>query len=213
MEFAGDRMTIQEVGDHTVFTFGPAGKGRVCGDCQLCCRLVPVPEIGKQAGVKCPASRVGKGCTIYAERPMSCRTWSCRWLSDPETAGMKRPDRAHYVIDRTWDYVTAVDDATGEKTRIGVVQVWCDPNYPNAYKSAELRAYMLHQATEHRVATIIRFGRTDAVTVFAPPLTHDGEWHEKRGSLEPRNAKERAEALMLGESDWADQAGQPSGAL
>ena len=69
---------------------------RKCGDCQLCCKLLPTKEIGKVANTRCEHQRTGKGCTIYARRPFSCSSWSCRWLLEDDTADLSRPDRAHY---------------------------------------------------------------------------------------------------------------------
>lgn len=188
VELAGDRMTIKEGADGvTTITFDDKGTGRACGDCQLCCRLVPVPTIGKAAGVKCQFQKYGKGCTIYADRPFACRTWSCRWLSDPETAGMSRPDRCHYVIDCTWDYVTMVPKDGGAPIQIPVIQVWVDPAHRDAHRAPELREYMARVAIKHGAATIIRWSRQDAITVFPPAISNDGEWHERTGNLEERH--------------------------
>jgi Putative zinc- or iron-chelating domain len=87
---------------------------RRCGDCQLCCKLLPMkaektehfdetvakmvevgllhPEVkrrmirdfDKPAGEKCQFQKHGVGCRIYARRPFGCRFWSCVWLSDPQ---------------------------------------------------------------------------------------------------------------------------------
>lgn len=49
---------------------------RVCGDCQLCCLLMPVEEMGKKASVRCKYQRAGKGCSIYPRRDH--RSWAWR---------------------------------------------------------------------------------------------------------------------------------------
>jgi hypothetical protein len=112
MELAGDRMTVVERDGVTTFTFDDKGTGRVCGDCQLCCKLLPVPPLKKAAGRRCQHQKFGKGCAIQDHKPFACRAWSCRWLSDPATAGMSRPDRSHYVIDVVSDYVTVTASLT-----------------------------------------------------------------------------------------------------
>jgi hypothetical protein len=123
---------------------------------------------------------------------MPCRVWACRWLADKETAGMPRPDRCHYVIDLTDDYVEMVPHDGGERRRIGVVQVWVDPAYRDAYRAPELRDYMLRMAKEHSMATIVRYSSREAVTIFPPPLSEDGEWHEIRdGKVVDRTALDR----------------------
>jgi hypothetical protein len=147
-ELAGDHPTLiyEPTGQLTV-EFRKESNGRACGDCQLCCKLVPVPTIEKPAGKRCKYSKVGKGCTVYETRPFDCRSWSCRWMADrAHTEGMSRPDRAHFVIDLTPDYITLTMNDTGEETKIGVIQVWVDPAFPEVAKGAELRAYMQQMA-------------------------------------------------------------------
>lgn len=176
---AGDKIVLTHEGDTTTLTFNDKGTGRECGACTLCCKLCPVPgaPLHKPAGVKCKHQRAGKGCSIYASRPFACRSWACRWLCDSETAGMPRPDRCHYVIDIKDDYVEMVQD-DGTRHKIGVIQVWVDPAFRDAWKAPELRAYMLRMATDYRMATIIRFSSLVAITVFPPPLSEDRQWHE-----------------------------------
>lgn len=175
MELAGDRIRIEETADgKTTITFDDKGTGRVCGDCQLCCKLVPVPTIDKPANTRCQHQRHGKGCLVYAGRPFACRTWACRWLADPGATGLPRPDRAHYVIDVSWDFVTLTHTETGEPQHIPVIQVWVDPAFRNAYRAPELRAYMAMMAERYGAATLVRFGPGDALTVFAPHFSGNG---------------------------------------
>jgi hypothetical protein len=177
---AGDKIVLTHEDGKDVLTFGDKGIGRECGGCTLCCKLTPVPgpPLHKPAGVRCKHQRTGKGCAIYDERPFACRSWACRWLVDRETAGMPRPDRAHYVIDIKDDYIEIVHD-DGHRDRLGVIQVWLDPAFPDARHEPHLRAYMLRMAELHRYATIVRFSSLAAITIFPPPLTHDGQWHER----------------------------------
>jgi hypothetical protein len=190
LELAGNFMTFVEDDEGTAhITFDDVGTGRRCGDCRLCCRLLPVPLLRKAAGERCRYSRHGKGCTIYEQRPDVCRTWSCRWLADPTTTAIPRPDRAHYVIDLEYDYVTMQD---AEGSRIQVMQVWVDPAFRSAWDTKPLRDYMLLIATKWATATIIRFSSRDALVVFPPPLSSDGQWHIVRGGkVEARNAYEQ----------------------
>jgi hypothetical protein len=191
-EFAGDRITIEQNDDGLTITFDDHGTGRQCGACQLCCKLLPVPMIHKPAGVRCKHSKVGKGCAIYAARPKSCRTWSCRWLADRATAGMPRPDRCHYVIDLETDHVRAVPNDGGPGWTFPVIQVWVDPAFPDAHRAPELRDYMLRMAQQHRLGTIVRFDSERAINIFPPPIASDGEWHEIHGAkIVARNELER----------------------
>jgi hypothetical protein len=183
LELAGDRMKIVEDEHGTVtITFDDIGTGRNCGDCGLCCKLLPIPPLNKPAGVRCQHSRHHKGCTIYKGRPTACRTWSCRWLADPLTAGMPRPDRCHYVIDMSYDHITQMMP-DGSKKQISSLQVWVDPAFPEAHRAPELRAFMLMMAEKWGVVTTVRFSSRKAVIVVAPPHNSNGEWLEVSDGL------------------------------
>jgi len=185
--------------------------GRHCGGCTLCCRLLPIkaaayprerignavnemiaqgfakpadfagmmPEFDKPAGKPCPHQRHHKGCTVYRRRPFGCRMWSCRWLTNVDTADLRRPDRSRVVIDVMPDFVTLTTDE-GQRANIEVVQLWVDPATPDAWREPSILAYLERRAAEG-IAALIRFDSHDAVTVFAPALSQDGQWHEVRG--------------------------------
>lgn len=160
-------------------------RSRHCGECNLCCKLLPVRELDKGAGQRCQHQSHAKGCTVYQQpaMPLSCRLWSCAWLVQDETADLSRPDRAHYVIDIMPDFITAEDNATGQKTQITVVQVWVDPKYPDAHRDPALRAYLDRRARERGEVALIRYSNTDGF-VLVPPSMNDGEWLEHRGVLQ-----------------------------
>jgi Fe-S-cluster containining protein len=203
-ELAGDHatMVINDAGTLTM-TFDDKGTGRVCGSCQVCCKLVPVSSIHKPAGVRCRHSKHGKGCSIYADRPYACRVWFCSWLADPETTGLPRPDRAHYVIDPTPDYITLRFDNEPEPRTVPVLQVWVDPAFPEAHRTPGLRAYMFRYAEKFRAATIVRFSNTSAITFFPPPISSDGLWHEvSNGVIIARSHDEREILENVGRTQW-----------
>lgn len=130
-----------------------------------------VRDFDKPAGQRCPHQRHHKGCAIYSRRPFGCRFWNCRWLAGDDTAELPRPDRSHYVIDVSPDFVRAGDN------NVQVVQVWIDPKYPDAHRDPALRAFLFRRAQEG-TAALIRLGAMKAFVLAAPPLTGDGEWHE-----------------------------------
>jgi hypothetical protein len=152
---------------------------RECGSCQLCCKLLPVPPLHKGAGERCRHQRFGKGCAVYhtAKMPLECALWNCRWLINDDAAELSRPDRAHYVIDLMPDYITLRQGDSGESQNIQVVQIWCDPQYRDAWRDPALRRWMLRRAQDG-IATIIRYSTREALTVFPPPFADDGQWHE-----------------------------------
>ena len=191
-ELAGDRISLTHSDNGTMTVkFDDVGTGRVCGSCQLCCRLLPIPgpPLHKPAGIRCRHQRHSKGCTIYKTRPMACRVFACRWLADRAECGdMPRPDRVHYVIDLQDDYVEMVVEEDGTRRKVGVIQVWVDPAHRDAHREPHLRAYMLRQAEKYGAATIIRYGSREGFVVFPPPLASDGQWHEQTGDIVTRNA-------------------------
>lgn len=161
---------------------------RQCGDCQLCCRLLAVRPLNKLAGQRCVHQKFKVGCKVYgtATMPNECTLWSCVWLFGGDTDGLARPDRAHFVVDIVPDFVTAVDNETGVETLIPVVQVWIDPAYPDAHRDPSLRAYLDRRGRDG-FAAIIRYNETDAITLFPPSLSTDGQWHELGGESSGRS--------------------------
>lgn len=152
---------------------------RQCGDCQLCCRLLPVRPLAKGANETCRHQKFKKGCTVYRTpaMPLDCSLWNCRWLVNDDTADMSRPDRAHYVVDIMPDFVTVVENETGKKDHVEVVQIWIDPAYPDAHRDPALRAFLMRRAQEGKVA-IVRFDTQKAITLVAPTMASGEQWLE-----------------------------------
>jgi hypothetical protein len=158
---------------------------RTCGECSLCCKLVPVRELRKPANHRCQHQR-RTGCAIYERRPMSCAVWTCRWLAGDDTAELRRPDRSHYVIDLVPDFVELEQE--GHRLKVPVVQVWLDPDYPDAWRDPALLAWLERRAAEGK-ACLVRTSSHEAFSVFAPALSNDGQWHEVRhGKVEPQHS-------------------------
>ena len=152
---------------------------RKCGDCQLCCKLVPVDNLGKPAGQRCKYQRVGKGCTIHAQLARvsnPCLLWNCRWLVENDTADLRRPDRSHYVIDVMPDYITIRNNETGAAEHVEAVQIWADPKHPNAHQDPALRAYLERRAEENIVG-LLRWDNQRGAVIFAPAMSADRQWH------------------------------------
>ena len=185
---------------------------RQCGACELCCKLLPMkagkketpktldamvehgimtlaeslnmtPDFDKPAGQRCPHQRHHKGCTIYARRPFGCRTWSCRWLTGHDTEDLHRPDHTHYVVDISPDFVKV--DLTGGNnadTVVPVVQVWLDPDYPDAHRDPALRAFLVRRAEQEGMAALIRLNNRVAFFLAAPSMSQTGDWFEKHSA-------------------------------
>jgi hypothetical protein len=70
-----------------------------CGTCTLCCCLTEVPELKKPLTIWCNYCNKEKGCTIYEQRPESCRSFQCVWLKDKLHASL-RPDICHVLFEQ-----------------------------------------------------------------------------------------------------------------
>ena len=85
---------------------------RECGDCSLCCKVLGIPELDKPKDQWCPNFAPGAGCSIYKDRPPSCRNFICRWLTDPGMGPEWKPSVCKMVIDsRPSLFVVHVDPA------------------------------------------------------------------------------------------------------
>lgn len=73
---------------------------RDCGNCRACCTTMGVPELEKPHHERCRFVRDApcSGCSIYDQRPGTCRIWECAWLQD-ETPDDWRPDQIGFVAD------------------------------------------------------------------------------------------------------------------
>ena len=88
----------------------------------MCCKVPYITEFDKPPGVWCQHASPGRGCTSYAERPHSCRTFYCLWRQDPGFGPEWKPDRAKFVI-----YL-----------QHNAPNIWVavDPGFPNAWTRA-----------------------------------------------------------------------------
>ena len=188
----------------------PLADGRLmrqCGDCQLCCRLMPVSDgvlvngapipggLHKPANKRCIHQKHGVGCKVHGtlEMPFSCSIWNCRWLANDDTADLPRPDRAHYVIDIMPDFVVGRHDETGVEQEFEVIQIWMDPEHEAARYDPALLRYIERQGK----AALIRFNERDGIFMAPPSVTGEG-WWEKRSTAvgdKPTTLNERAAKL------------------
>jgi hypothetical protein len=86
------------------------GVRRRCGDCNLCCTVMAVPDLKpdpKGPGERC-AHACSRGCRIYADRPQGCVDFDCVWLQGTVPRAY-RPDKVGVVFapegSRMWGFV------------------------------------------------------------------------------------------------------------
>jgi hypothetical protein len=158
---------------------------RQCGECTLCCKLIPLKEFRKPANTPCQFQRTSgkKGCTVHGtrEQPTTCVMWSCRWLMNEDADDLARPDRSHYVIDPTPDAVFLEHNETKQRTRMMVVQIWVHPAYPNAHRDPKLRAWIDRRGASHGEAAMIRFDSRRALHLIPPSLNTERVLQEREG--------------------------------
>lgn len=96
--------------------------GRECGECTVCCKVPPIadPALTKPAGVLCP-NCIGNRCTIYLDRPQSCRDFFCQWRNLALLDENWRPDRSGVLIQSR-----LVRDAAGRESLAMVLMVFAD---------------------------------------------------------------------------------------
>lgn len=173
---------------------------RTCGACSECCSRLPVKELAKGANERCRHQRFSAGCKIHGKpkMPVSCRSWSCKWLVDGDTAALSRPDRSGYVLDIAPDFISIRDNDTGEVTDLQVIQVWCDPKRRDSHRDPKLREYLSRRADEG-ICALIRYSANDAFVLAAPKFT-GGDWQEIHSNMRSaeHTPQQIAEALGVG---------------
>jgi hypothetical protein len=154
---------------------------RHCGDCQLCCKLLPVKSVAKPSGQRCRHQRVAKGCAVYANLMRvspECHFWTCRWLINDDAGDLRRPDRSHYVIDIMPDYVSALDEDGGVQ-EIVCAQIWLDDGFPDAHRDPALRGWLERRG----VPGLCRYPNHTGFVIFPPCLTGGQGWQECHNNL------------------------------
>jgi hypothetical protein len=90
--------------------FLPIIEGRSCGDCTKCCEghfradikinneifFMGIDEEGRKP---CKFVEVGKGCTAYADRPVTpCQVFKCDWLTNEQMPESFKPSRSQAIF-------------------------------------------------------------------------------------------------------------------
>ena len=72
--------------------------GRECGGCTLCCKVMVIPELDKAKDSWCAHCAIGEGCSIYQQRPNSCREFDCLYLTSEGLPDHWYPARSKMVL-------------------------------------------------------------------------------------------------------------------
>jgi hypothetical protein len=116
-------------------------KTRECGSCSLCCKLLYIRELNKPIDTWCQHCKPGKGgCTIYADRPATCRGFVCGWLSDELELGDEWfPARCKMIV---------TPRVPGHSAAEQGFLVTVDPAYPNAWRREPYHSQLVARAQE-----------------------------------------------------------------
>ena len=72
---------------------------RECGECTMCCLLLPIPEAKSEHSKLCSHCVLKKGCNIYNKRPNMCKDFNCNWLLDDTIPEELRPDKCNIIFE------------------------------------------------------------------------------------------------------------------
>ena len=124
---------------------------RECGDCSLCCKVLRIPELEKPKDHWCFNFVRGRGCGIYPDRPQSCRTFHCAWLTEPTLGPEWKPSVSKMVLVSKPNLLTVHIDPTANRP-------WRTEPYYSVLKSLAAQGQK-----NHTVVLVVERGRNIAV--------------------------------------------------
>jgi uncharacterized protein len=111
--------------------------GKSCGACTMCCQVLEIVELEKDAGVVCPNCILSGGCKAYDVRPDVCRDFECEWMGDRLHGPMMRPDRNGTIL---------MEDPDSDEYR-----AVCDPKTPMAWRQPLVFKHLVKMAKSGRM--------------------------------------------------------------
>ena len=126
-----------------------------CGECTLCCSLLPVLEINKKAGTMCLHCG-DSGCLIYDERPESCRVFNCAYHQANKADLQLSPNNCGVIFEKIADDIML---GLVEKNRSGYPHV---NGQINEFIKEEINVVMVNKG----VPTVIHTDGTNPTDVL-----------------------------------------------
>ena len=74
-----------------------------CGDCTLCCELLPINWLNKPANVLCKFC--DKGCAIHATKDKECKNFECAYFQSKNAHIDLRPDNSKIIFEKASDNI------------------------------------------------------------------------------------------------------------
>ena len=84
-----------------------------CGECTLCCTLLPIEWLDKPASTTCV--HCDAGCLIHDTKDSECTSFECSWLQSNVDNPQLRPDKSGIVFEKTDDNAFYGNIVPGEK--------------------------------------------------------------------------------------------------
>jgi Fe-S-cluster containining protein len=122
-----------------------AAAGRQCGECTMCCKVMPIKELSKPAHQWCQHAKPGSGCAIYQSRPAECRGFACSWLLLKEIGEHWKPTKSKMVL------VHGRDHQRGSQ----MISVHTDRSYPNAWRRSPYYEELKRRCGQTRIEIIM----------------------------------------------------------
>lgn len=72
--------------------------GRSCDGCTMCCKLLSIEVLEKPRSIWCSHCDKKRGCKIYEERPVACRTFFCGWRRIADLDERWKPSQSKFLI-------------------------------------------------------------------------------------------------------------------
>jgi hypothetical protein len=135
-------------------------KARSCGGCTACCTALGVVELKKKMWVRCD-EECTSGCSIYDNRPQSCRDFTCLWLTgNIEGDERRRPDQLGLIFVGQGKKFKEID--------IPVIGVW--EIRPDALN---INHYLIERLSSKLVLYCMLYNQPMKRRIFAPPHLAD----------------------------------------
>lgn len=86
-------MTLSDLQDETTLV-----SHRACDGCTMCCKLLSIDVLEKPRAVWCTHCDTKRGCEIYEDRPVACRTFHCAWRRMAELDERWKPSKCKFLV-------------------------------------------------------------------------------------------------------------------
>ena len=93
-----------------------------CGECTLCCELLPVEWLNKPVNTVC--QHCDNGCMIHETKDQECKEFNCMYAQENNVPEKLRPDNSKMIFEkRSGEFIVATQDARFEVSDIAKRQI------------------------------------------------------------------------------------------